>query len=107
MTTGSSFETIGKPPVDEFEVAPNIDRENVSGFDWQTMFAELDWLPGGGLNKAHEAIDPARQRDQARQAGDDMGGQERRTRGLHLRRPQAPDRQVRKCAQESGDRDGR
>ena len=57
MTTGSSFETIGKPPVDEFAVSPNIDRENVTEFDWQTMFDELDWLPGGGLNKAHEAID--------------------------------------------------
>ena len=57
MTTGSSFETIGKPPVEEFEVSPNIDRDSVTEFDWQAMFDDLDWLPGGGLNKAHEAID--------------------------------------------------
>ena len=57
MTTGSSFETIHKQPVSAFDVAPNLDRENVSEFDWQQMYSELDWLPGGGLNKAHEAID--------------------------------------------------
>ena len=57
MTTGASFETIGKPPVSEFNVAPNLDRDNVTEFDWQQMYSELDWLPGGGLNKAHEAID--------------------------------------------------
>ena len=57
MTTGSSFETIHKPAVSEFDVAPNLDRDNVEEYDWQQMFDELDWLPGGGLNKAHEAID--------------------------------------------------
>ena len=55
--TSSTFETIGKPPVDQFEVAPNLDRDNVGEFDWQQIYSELDWLPGGGLNKAHEAID--------------------------------------------------
>ena len=57
MTTGSSFETIHKQPVSDFDVAPNLDRDNVEEYDWQRMFDELDWLPGGGLNKAHEAID--------------------------------------------------
>ena len=57
MTTGTSFETIHKQPVSDFDVAPNLDRDNVTEFDWQQMFDELDWLPGGGLNKAHEAID--------------------------------------------------
>ena len=57
MTTGASFETIGKPDVSEFDVSPNLDRDNVTEFDWQQMYSELDWLPGGGLNKAHEAID--------------------------------------------------
>ncbi|MDP7534415.1 MAG: AMP-binding protein, partial [SAR202 cluster bacterium] len=56
MTT-SSFETIGKPPIDQFEVKPNLNPDDVSGFDWQQLYSELDWLPGGGLNKAHEAID--------------------------------------------------
>jgi|TARA_B100001971_G_scaffold18689_1_gene14575 acetyl-CoA synthetase len=55
--TTSSFETIGKPPIDQFEVKPNLNPDDVSGFDWQQLYSELDWLPGGGLNKAHEAID--------------------------------------------------
>ncbi len=57
MTTGTTFETIRKPPLDELPAKPNIDRESVSDFDWQSVYEELDWLPGGGLNKAHEAID--------------------------------------------------
>ena len=48
MTTGSSFETIHKQPVSDFDVAPNLDRENVFEFDWQQMYSELDWLPGRG-----------------------------------------------------------
>ena len=36
---------------------PTWTGDNVTEFDWQQMFDELDWLPGGGLNKAHEAID--------------------------------------------------
>ena len=55
--TASTFKTIGKPAIDKFDVAPNLDRDNVREFDWQDLYSELDWLPGGGLNKAHEAID--------------------------------------------------
>tara|TARA_Y100000310_G_scaffold253883_1_gene260867 strand:+ start:3578 stop:5335 length:1758 start_codon:yes stop_codon:yes gene_type:complete len=55
--TTSTFETIGKPPVDQFKVKPNLDPDNVGEFDWEQVYSELDWLPGGGLNKAHEAID--------------------------------------------------
>ena len=29
----------------------------MSGFDWEHIYSELDWLPGGALNAAHEAID--------------------------------------------------
>jgi acetyl-CoA synthetase len=40
-------------------VAPNLADYAVAraGFDWSSVEAELDWLPGGGLNIAHEAID--------------------------------------------------
>ena len=27
------------------------------GFDWEHIYSELDWLPGGALNAAHEATD--------------------------------------------------
>ena len=55
--TASTFKTIEKPAIDKFDVTPNLDRDNVREFDWQDLYSELDWLPGGGLNKAHEAID--------------------------------------------------
>jgi acetyl-CoA synthetase len=49
--------TIHKPS--SFAVEPNLrEWESArSGFDWSSIEAELDWLPGGGLNLAHEAID--------------------------------------------------
>ena len=54
----TSFSPIPKPPIDKFEVKPNLNYDtDLDGFDWQTIMDELDWLPGGGLNKAHEAID--------------------------------------------------
>ncbi len=57
MTT-SSFPTIHKPGRDEMSVKPNLEYGRMRAeFDWQDMFGELDWLPGGWLNKAHEAID--------------------------------------------------
>ena len=57
MTT-SSFPPIHKPSRDEMSVAPNLEYAKTrAGFDWQQMYSELDWLPGGYLNKAHEAID--------------------------------------------------
>ena len=56
MTT--SFPAIKKPNVDQMQVKPNLDYDKiVSDFRWEDMHAGLDWLPGGGLNKAHEAID--------------------------------------------------
>ena len=57
MTT-SSFPPIHKPSRDEMSVAPNLEYAKTrADFDWQQMYSELDWLPGGYLNKAHEAID--------------------------------------------------
>ena len=32
-------------------------QELRASFDWQQVYDELDWLPGGALNIAHEAID--------------------------------------------------
>ena len=42
-----------------FPVPPNIaDHEAMRrSFGWEEIERELDWLPGGGLNIAHEAID--------------------------------------------------
>ena len=54
----TSFSPIPKTPIDNFKVTPNLNYDtDLDGFDWQTIMDELDWLPGGGLNKAHEAID--------------------------------------------------
>ena len=57
MTT--SFPTIEKPSIEEMAVKPNLtDYDGVgSTFQWEDMYRELDWLPDGWLNKAHEAID--------------------------------------------------
>ena len=56
MTT--SFPTIKKPSPDEMKVRPNLDYDRLAAdFSWDDMSGELDWLPGGRLNMAHEAID--------------------------------------------------
>ena len=54
----SSFPSIEKPGVDAMQVKPNLDYEGLTAeFRWEDMYSELDWLPGGWLNVAHEAID--------------------------------------------------
>ncbi len=42
-----------------FPVAPHLAdwAKDRSGFDWSQIEKELDGLPNGGLNLAHEAID--------------------------------------------------
>jgi acetyl-CoA synthetase len=42
-----------------FEVAPNLESyaEACAAFSWQAARGELDGLPGGSLNIAHEAVD--------------------------------------------------
>ena len=56
MTT--SFPAIEKPSSDQMPVKPNLDYDKVRpNFRWDEIYKELDWLPGGWLNKAHEAID--------------------------------------------------
>ena len=52
------FPPIPKPPIDEFAVRPNLDySRDRDRFDLQSLIDELDWLPDGRLNAAHEAID--------------------------------------------------
>ena len=52
-----SFHTIAKPAIDSFEVTPNFNHADAAEFGWDQVYGEMDWLPGGGLNQAHEAID--------------------------------------------------
>ena len=63
------FPTIRKPSPHRLPVTPNLDYEKVTAsFRWEDLHAELDWLPGGLLNKAHEAVDRhanGRRRDKA------------------------------------------
>jgi len=53
------YEPITKPSVSSQDVKPNIEdyEESIKGFGWRDVESELDWLPGGGLNNAYEAID--------------------------------------------------
>jgi acetyl-CoA synthetase len=52
------YETIPKPPIDQFAVRPNLDDyEGIrAAFRYPDVIRELDGLPGGGLNIAYEAI---------------------------------------------------
>ena len=53
------YETVHKPDVSTMPVTPNLtDYEQFrAAFTWESIYSELDWLPGGGLNMAHECID--------------------------------------------------
>ncbi|MBI4298651.1 MAG: acetate--CoA ligase [Chloroflexi bacterium] len=53
------YKAIRKPEAQKMKVMPNLaDYEQVSkNFRWEDIHKELDWLPGGFLNKAHECID--------------------------------------------------
>ncbi len=54
-----NYEPIVKPPPERMPVTPNlIGYEDVGdAFRWDDIRAELDGLPGGGLNIAYECID--------------------------------------------------
>ena len=41
----------------ELAVTPNLTDGDRARFTWDAVRAHLDWLPGGGLNIAHEAVD--------------------------------------------------
>ena len=53
------YPVITKPKLEDIKVRPNIGEysDSLSGFSWQEFRSNLDGLPGGGLNLAHEAID--------------------------------------------------
>src|SRR2546427_10345456 len=53
------YAPIAKPPVDQMRVKPNLlDYEGLRReFSWDDIRSELDGLPGGGLNLAHECLD--------------------------------------------------
>jgi acetyl-CoA synthetase len=50
---------INKPTLKKMKVKPNLKdyHQMVRDFSWEDIHKELDGLPGGGLNIAHEAID--------------------------------------------------
>ena len=50
---------VDKPSISKMKVKPNLSKYEATrkAFDWEQMYRELDWLPGGFLNKAHECID--------------------------------------------------
>ena len=52
-------DVFSKPSIDSLEVKPNlVDYDSsYANFAWESLLSELDWLPGGSLNKAHECID--------------------------------------------------
>ncbi len=53
------YEPIAKPKPEEFAVRPNLDdyERMRASFDYERIVDELDGLPGGGLNIAHESLD--------------------------------------------------
>lgn len=56
--TDSPNPIIHKPKMSEFTVKPNLEYDALrDNFSWPDIYDELDWLPGGWLNIAHEAID--------------------------------------------------
>jgi acetyl-CoA synthetase len=75
------YPVIAKPKLEEIKVRPNIGEyhDSVGSFDWQQMRSELDGLPGGGLNLAHEAIDRhamSHKRDKVAMYWEGAGGEE-------------------------------
>ena len=56
------YQVIRKPGPDEFDVRPHLadpsgPGDPRAGTTWDAVQKELDWLPGGYLNKAHECVD--------------------------------------------------
>jgi acetyl-CoA synthetase len=81
--TPTSFPTITKPSIAEMKVKPNmLDYERFrASFRWEDVYRELDWLPGGWLNMAHEAIDRhayGRRRDKVAMIWEGVNGEHER-----------------------------
>ncbi|MDP6494304.1 MAG: AMP-binding protein, partial [Dehalococcoidia bacterium] len=75
------YPVIAKPKLEEINVRPNLDEYDslVQNFSWEQLRRELDGLPGGGLNLAHEAIDRhamGRRADRVAMYWEGTGGEE-------------------------------
>src|SRR3990172_2619274 len=53
------YQVIRKPKTEDIRPEPHLPNPGAScdGTIWQALEGELNWLPGGFLNKAHECID--------------------------------------------------
>ncbi len=53
------FAEIPKPKPSQMAVRPNLANYDKlrRSFEWEDLHREMDWLPGGSLNMAHECID--------------------------------------------------
>lgn len=53
------YDTIRKPPLNRMPFVPNLADYDATcaSFSWESLRSELDGLPGGGINIAHECID--------------------------------------------------
>jgi acetyl-CoA synthetase len=78
-----NYPVIAKPKLDEMKVRPNLDEYDtlVKNFSWDKLRNELDGLPDGGLNLAHEAIDrhaKGQRADKVAMYWEGTGGEEER-----------------------------
>ncbi|MBI4198304.1 MAG: AMP-binding protein, partial [Chloroflexi bacterium] len=55
----ATYQTTKKPPLSRMKARPNLTgyQKLRNSFQFTDVYSELDWLPDGGLNKAHECID--------------------------------------------------
>ncbi len=53
------YDVITKPKPSDMKARPNLEDYEAArkSFKWTDVYSEIDWLPGGGLNNAHEAVD--------------------------------------------------
>jgi len=53
------YDPIKKPPLSQFKVKPHLEdwAKARKSHSWWDVYKEMDWLPGGGLNNAYNAVD--------------------------------------------------
>src|SRR3972149_4397197 len=53
------YAPIAKPPTEQMRFPPNLSDydKTRAAWSWDAVRRELDGMPGGGLNKAHECLD--------------------------------------------------
>jgi len=77
------YPVIVKSKLEEIKIRPHLDEYDtlVNNFSWEQLRKELDGLPGGGLNMAHEAIDrhaKGQRADKVAMYWEGTGGEEER-----------------------------